>query len=84
MDALYQPEELGNMSLSGNACPSMPGSKPKPAIPEEVSDEIMGTLSTKPLFFLCIRTLITFFLGFMVRYWDQAYKGSILTEQQVK
>ncbi len=69
MDALYQPEELGNMSLSGNACPSsMPGSKPKPAIPEEVLDEIIGTLSTKPLFFLCIRTLTTFFLSFMVRY----------------
>ncbi|XP_045036883.1 uncharacterized protein LOC116922339 [Daphnia magna] len=63
MDALYQPEELANMSLSGNACPSMPGSKPKPAISKEVLNEI---------------------IGFMVRYWDQAYKGSILTEQQVK
>ena len=52
MDALYQPEELANMSLSGNACPSMPGSKPKPAIPKEVLNEIIGTLSTKPLLFM--------------------------------
>lgn len=53
MDALYQPEELANMSLSGNACPSMPGSKPKPAISKEVLNEIIGTLlSTKPLFFM--------------------------------
>lgn len=53
MDALYQSEELANMSLSGNACPSMPGSKPKPAISKEVLNEIIGTLlSTKPLFFM--------------------------------
>jgi hypothetical protein len=33
MDALYQPEELANMSsLPVNSCSSMPGSKPKPAI----------------------------------------------------
>ncbi|XP_045029743.1 uncharacterized protein LOC116926039 [Daphnia magna] len=56
-------EELANMSLSGNSCPSIPGSKAKPAIPKEVLDEI---------------------IGFMIRFWDQAYKGYILTEQQVK
>ncbi len=84
MDALYQPEESANMSLSGNACPSMPGSKPKPANPKEVLNEIIGTLSTKPLFYASDSYITTYFLGFMVRYWNQAYKGSILTEQQVK
>jgi hypothetical protein len=54
MDTLYQPEELNNISLPGNACPSMPGSKSKPAIPKEVLNEITGKLSTKTLF-LCIR-----------------------------
>jgi hypothetical protein len=72
MDALYQPEELANMSsLPVNSCSSMPGSKPKPAI--------------APSFcYASDSYLPTFFFGFMVRYWDQAYKGSILTEQQVK
>ncbi|EFX65205.1 hypothetical protein DAPPUDRAFT_333411 [Daphnia pulex] len=45
LDALYQPEELANMSLSGNACPSMPGSKSKPEIPKEALNEIMVVLS---------------------------------------
>ncbi|KAI9565307.1 hypothetical protein GHT06_009096 [Daphnia sinensis] len=63
LDALYQPEELAKMSLSGNSCPSILGSKAKPAIPKEVLDEI---------------------IGFMIRFWEQAYKGYILTEQQVK
>jgi hypothetical protein len=52
LDALYQPEELANMSLPGNACPSMPGSKSKPEIPKEALNEIIGKLSTKTPFFM--------------------------------
>jgi hypothetical protein len=52
LEALYQPEELANMFLSGNACPSIPGSKSKPEIPKEALIEIIGKLSTKTPFFM--------------------------------
>lgn len=42
LDNLYHTEELANMSLSGNACPSIKGSVPKPKMPENVREAIRG------------------------------------------
>ncbi len=56
-----------------------------PSIPARVCQALSQSQQLPPLFFYASDSYLpTFFLGFMVRYWDQAHKGSILTEQQVK
>jgi hypothetical protein len=69
-------------SIPARVCQALSQSQ---QLPKEVLNEIIGTISTKTSFcYASDSYLPTFFLGFMARYWDQAYKGSILTEQQVK
>lgn len=50
LDAFWKPDELAKMCLSGNACPSIPGSVPKKKFPETMFDSIYGTKLLRTLF----------------------------------
>lgn len=90
LDALYEPEELANFSLSGLPCPSQKGvAIAKPKFPDLVIQDITSMDGIVTFYLLsnpnfnCL-ALISLLVGFMIKYWDDTYKGAVLTEQQCR
>lgn len=52
MDALFTNEQLANMSISGNKCPSIPDAKPKPAIDKDILNEMISMMRLDPFYFM--------------------------------
>lgn len=60
LSAWYEPAELAQFSLARKACPSIPGSIPKPKFPEDILEAIESTSPYSPTEF----KLISFFFSF--------------------
>ena len=90
MDALFTNEQLANMSICGNKCPSIPDAKPKPAIDKDILNEMISMMRLDPFYFMLTTSILNqftfyvFLLGFFIKFWDDTNKGVILTEQQVR
>ena len=69
MDALFTNEQLANMSICGNKCPSIPDAKPKPAIDKDILNEI-SMMRLDPFYFMLTTSILNqfTFLCFLVRF----------------